>query len=785
MLLGIMTRTTALKWLKGVTLVGIYGGLLMPLVFIPIVIFPFVFSKLVFYQFLIGLTFPAYCALAWADPTFRPRKMPLYWAVVAYFVAVGLSVIFGVDPNRAWWGNQERMNGMFTVLHFFLWFTMAVSMLKTWAQWRKLLIYQLILGAFMAIVAILQRPFPNLLRFTAGERVGGLLDNPIYMAAYQIFNLFFIALIWLKGTTRRMKAFLIIFALLDIIAFVLAQSRGALAGLAAGIFVFAITFAIMTANRKTKAAVLGTLAALMVFGGLVLGFRDLPIIRNSPFARFTNLQETSRTRLIAWDIAWHGFLEHPLTGWGFDSFHILFNEKYNPESLRSGYYETWFDRAHNTVMDMLSMTGIFGTIAYFGIFGTLFVTVIRASRKKWIDTPTTALLVALPVAYFIQNLFVFDQPAGFVMSFLLYAMACRAATPGFFGHETTDVDGERSHKPIPWIAYGVLQFAGLLIVWRYSVLPFQASVHTIRSNNYFSAGMLPTALAEAKAAAAIPTPYYDEQTFLQSRNLMTLTDDGRLQKFPDWRQWYDLVKDVSEKHLHDHPRNTHPHFIFGRFLDSFSRLIPENTSLAEQEYLAALKTSPKRQQLLFNLGRFYMERGRVQEGYDMFRRAADADPEVGESRWYVGVTQFYDLNQKEAGAKDIVASLHVKAPFSPRNVRDALTIAQAYAVLKDADGMRALFQTLPTLSGGDATLFLEIARVAEQLGLIAERDVILNALARADASLAPRLAPILVTKTAKTIEESFKMTTGIVPVPVAPAPTTTPTPAASGAGPRK
>jgi hypothetical protein len=83
--------------------------------------------------------------------------------------------------------------------------------------------------------------------------------------------------------------------------------------------------------------------------------------------------------------------------------------KYNPQSLRFGSYETWFDRSHNTVLDVLSMTGLIGFITYAGVFAMLFYSVWRAFRKGWIDLPLASVLVALPVAYFVQNLFVLDD----------------------------------------------------------------------------------------------------------------------------------------------------------------------------------------------------------------------------------------------------------------------------------------------------------------------------------------------------------------------------------------
>ena len=133
----------------------------MPLFFWPVVIFPFVFSKLIFFQVLIGLTFPAYLVLAWAEPRFRPKPTILYLAIISYFIALAASVIFSVDPSRSWWGNQERMNGLFTLLHFFAWLSMTVGVVKTWPQWRRLMNYEITLSAFMASVAFIAETIPE------------------------------------------------------------------------------------------------------------------------------------------------------------------------------------------------------------------------------------------------------------------------------------------------------------------------------------------------------------------------------------------------------------------------------------------------------------------------------------------------------------------------------------------------------------------------------------------------------------------------------------------------
>lgn len=762
-----MQRQDAIRWLKAITYFGIYGGLLMPVMFIPIVIFPFVFSKLIFFQVLIGLTFPAYLVLAWVDAQYRPRPSMLYLAIGAYFVAITTSVLFSVDINRSWWGNQERMNGLFTLLHFFAWLTMTVSVIRTWPQWRRFLNYEIALSVFMAVVAILQKPFPKLLLFPAGDRVGGLLDNPIYMAAYQIFNLFFIALLWMKGATRNQKIWYAIAAVIDLTAFMLAQSRGALVGLGAGVFIFALVYGIMTPDKKIKKRLAAALLLCCVaYGGLV-AMRNTEFVKNSPLARFTNFTLSSKTRLIAWDIAWKGFLERPLTGWGIDTFHILFNQHYNPQSLRFGYYETWFDRSHNTVMDVLSMTGIFGFVTFAAIFVTLFWSVIRAHRRGWIDAPVTSILIALPTAYFVQNLFVFDHPAGFSMSFLMYAVAI-AATSAQFNEKRDDAPAvATSSRSVPWIAFGAIQVVIVLFVWRTSVLPVQASIVSIKSNNAFGQGAYQQAFDFAKEAAAIPTPYSDEQTFLQSRNFITVAGSGKLQQLPYWKEWHDLIVNISEKHISEHERNTHPRFIFARFAEAMVPLVPEDAAIADAQFRKAIELSPKRQQLYYSFARFLIDRGQTDEAQELLKTVASFDTELGESYWLLGLHQFFDRKMLIEGADEIIKSQTVAYPYSINEAREAMALAMAYDVKGDKENLRKIMELLPTLPQASSDVYVQIARLMEHQGLLDERNRILNAIGRIDSAFAARILPLTlgsVTTIDAALEETKDMITNESPV---------------------
>src|SRR3989344_229053 len=777
-----MNRTRAITFFKVISYLGVYGGLLMPLVFIPIVIFPFVFSKLIAFKILIGITFPAYLALAWMEPRYRPPKSALYTAIIAYFIAVGLSVAFSVDPVRSWWGNQERMNGLFTLLHLFAWLTMAIGLLKTWTDWRRLLNYEVFLSVVMAVVALLPKVVPNLLLFPASGRVGGLLDNPIYMGAYQIFNLFFLVLLFLKTTSKKVRVIYMLAALIDISAFLAAQSRGAMLGLAAGIAVFVLYYGLFTDNRKAKWTIFSGGVGVFAAYGVIFLLRGTEfVMSNSILNRLTNFSGATTTRFIAWEIAWKGFLERPLTGWGLDAFHILFNIKYNPKSLEFGYYETWFDRAHNTILDVLSMPGLFGFVAWTSICVALFGLGGRAWKKGWIDLPIAAVLTALPVAYFVQNLFVFDHPAAFSMSYLMYALVIAATCGEFMGKKEEPVVAQKAEpRAAPWTLFVIVQILLLLVVWRYSVLPFKASMLAIRAN-VLRGRSIEESWKVMKSAGDIPTPYLDEQTFLLSRDLIGMATNGQLAQLPYWREMYDHAKKITETFVAQHPRNTHTHFIYARLVNEVLPLIPpeeqaKEIALAEREYRAAIETSPKRQQLYYSLSRMYSLLGRKEESLDVVKQALEFNRNIGEGWWYVGVTAWFDLGKPYEGAEAILEAVKAKSKYPLRSVRDALILAQAAEMKNDPETLKSVVPMLPTLGGGSSSMYLDIARIMERMGLLQERNLILNALQQVDPSIAPKL-DALRKGNATSIDASIDMTpiaTEINPPKDEPATTSTP-----------
>ena len=700
-----MSRSTVVRILRWITLIGVFGGLLMPMIFIKQVIFPFVFSKLILFQILIGLTFPAYILLAWMEPEYRPKKHPLLLAICAYFVAMGLSVVFSVDIWRSWWGNQERMNGLFTLLHFLAWLLMIIGTLRTWKDWEAFLRFQVIVGGAVALTAIWQHWVnPDLFLYHAVGRNGGVLDNPIYMGMYQMFMFFVLILLALKTRVRAWWAVYGVVTILAIGGFIAAESRGPLVGFFAGLIAAAFFFGVTSTRRRNRGLAVGAVATAFLGYGILYLARGTAIVAELGLTRFTDFASTASTRFIAWKIAWQAFLERPVFGWGLDSFHIIFNTHYNPISLRYTLYETWFDRAHNTVLDVISMTGGVGVITYFGIFIAMFWTIYHAYKKGWIDHTFASLLVGLPVAYFVQNLFVFDHPAGFTLSYLMFGLTIAATTSGFASdaHEVTSTPSES--KKFPTVFAIPLVLVALLTIWRASILPFEASALTIEASQYFPQ---PVGLQKIQQAMEIWTPYRDEQMFLLSRSLVGAGQN--LTKVPSWQSWLDIAKTASDQEASRHPMNAYTHYIYARLLGDTAFAVQSQTVSAEDQFKLAIKYSPLRQQLHEGLSRLYLNEGRTEDALKELKAVQDADPQNGYGDWVTGVVQLFDLQHDQIGANLIYSAVTKPFPYTLTGVRDNVPVFYAYRILgkgKDLDVWAN--QVADDTSAGD-TVYYQLA----------------------------------------------------------------------------
>ncbi len=435
-------------------------------------IFPFIVGKYVFFRTIIDLAL-VFFVWHWATnnklTTYPLRKgfseasdlpasqriqrgerlttlwqQPLVLVVALFTLIFVLAGFFGVNPAASFWSNFERGEGGFQMIHLFIFFILLGLTFKDEKSWRKMFVvsfWTAVLVILYGIAAAME--IGNFVGSNLCTRFAGSLGNPAYTGTYLIFAIFYAAYLANEEISRRKKWLWLSLIVLFFIFLLLTQTRGALLGLGVAIIFGLFYLFFLLSKGKIKNIVLVTAILLIVLG--FLGFHFRRSINIAPFCpaesggnRILDVDfktENFQTRLLLWKESIKAFKERPILGWGPENFTVAFEKYYDP------YFTTWYDRAHNIFFDYLVMTGLLGLVSFLGIFGVYFWQLFKFNKR-----PTTgnlqqnndkqkslvvghrslvgnALLFALPIAYLIQGLVLFDVLPIYINIFLFLAFA--------------------------------------------------------------------------------------------------------------------------------------------------------------------------------------------------------------------------------------------------------------------------------------------------------------------------------------------------------------------------
>lgn len=409
-------------------------------------------------------------------------KNPLVIAVSVFVLFFLLAGFFGIDPQNSFWSNFERGEGGLQLLYFYVFFALLALLFREEKDWRTFFIMMLIGGVGMTLYGVSAglkyvdaemttrgtanggietiltgRGGPLFQTFQwaigpsfsgSGYRFQGTIGNPAYVAAYAIFMLFYIA--YLLASKYKDKIFSfgawVLWTLMAVflVVFFAAATRGAFLGLIAAALAL-MTFLGFSLKRWRKWFVSGAVV-LIILVVLLVQFKDAPFIKASPISRILDISFTTKTfedRMTIWKMAIDGFKERPILGWGPENFLQVFDRHFNTEYfVPSAGFGAWFDRAHNIYLGYLAETGILGLLSYLGIFVVFYWQLLRSSRintdKEQIYTDKKSALIsqnphksvliqglmfAIPIAYLVQGIVLFDVSPIYLNLFLIFAFA--------------------------------------------------------------------------------------------------------------------------------------------------------------------------------------------------------------------------------------------------------------------------------------------------------------------------------------------------------------------------
>ena len=634
---------------------GVYAALATPLVYTGFTIYPFIFGKTVFFRLVIEALIIPYGILLLRAPQYRPKRSPLQVAVLAYLGIMFIAALLGVDFWRSFWSNHERMMGIFTLGHVVVLFFVSQSVFRSRVDGQRLLGVSIGIAAVVSGIGIMQY-FRPILFANPGGRIWSTLGNYIYLASYALFHFFFAAILFVQERSWKRRALWGAAAALFLLTFVMTQTRGAFVALFAGLIFLAFAAAFTARTTRIRLAAAACLLAVLATGASLWLARDTPFVRgNSQLSRLASISVASGSaRLLNWRIAATALLARPLLGWGPENYYFAFNRFYDPQMYAYSSYESWQDHAHHIILDVGNESGLIGLLAYFGMFAAAGAMLWGAMRRGHIDRGASLLIATLLVVYFLQNLFVFDVLATWILFYIVLAFIVSETR-----QELPKVASVSAPLTLPQsvvIMGGIVAVAITAYVANISPLIVTATT-VVAGRNYnqdFSGSMV-----KMEQALERSSPYKAESREEYGKLVMlALQTPG----FPREAAVKYLQRALSEfqKTVREHPRDAYArltlaqwHFVAGNFLD------------AETELLQALSLSPARQQIYYALIRFYLIQNNFPRAVEFAKRMVDLAPNIQVSHWYYGEA-LARAGEKEGGYQEMLGAL--RGNFGPQGL---------------------------------------------------------------------------------------------------------------------
>ena len=653
------------KYLVGTSILGLFITLFLPLIVASNYFFPFITGKNFLFRAIIEIVFAAWIILAATDKSFRPQRNLLIMAFAAFVAIIGIADLFGIYPFKSFWSNYERMEGWVTLAHLFAYFIVLISVFKTRRLWSWFLNTSLAVSIIVSLHAFLQLAGRAEIH-QGGVRLDASFGNATYLAVYMLFHIFIVAYLMLardmflivptfRQEQQRLQKFIIggILMLVYLTILYHTATRGAILGLIAGVFVSALLIFLFqrgwtTLRKVSLGFIIGTIVLIVGF----IAVKDSAFIKNSQvlsrFASISLTETTTTSRVAIWTMALQGFTERPILGWGQENFNYVFNEYYNPKLYNQ---EQWFDRTHNVILDWLIAGGILGLAAYLFFYGVIVWYIWRKNQTLPLSITERSILTGLLVAYFVHNLFVFDNLISYVLFMIVAAYVYFRVEP----QREVVVAPQKNMYAAPVVLVGLV-----LVMYFVVIRPIQANTTLISAMQ--SDKTLPQRLElfnRVIGYGTFGTPEALEQMINMGDQLASIPQmEGR-------DQFIETTLKEAQRQIERTPKDARYYVLLGVMLNHHGR-----GDLSLPYLQKAVELSPQKQTILFELGVAQLLSNNLDAALGTFKKASELDPSFSDAKLIYAAGAIY--------AKKFDLANSILATMDPKTVLYEDRILQAY-----------------------------------------------------------------------------------------------------------
>ncbi len=382
------------------------------LIFDSSVLFPYITTKALVFRALVTLALP----LALIPIFFEPKKIFKFFktnfliiSIFLFFISQILATIFSLNPYRSFWGNAERMEGLWSLFFYILYFLILFLLFSLKPEAKKtIFISFLFVSVLISWIEIQQY---ILLK---SQRPSATLGNPTYIGFFNLLNIFLIAYFIFETKRSEIKFLLGSLVLLNFISLLTSETRGSILGLFVGLIGVLLSYLIVSKSEfKKKLIILGLFISIILvffifllspFSSSIPGFNRLQETLSNPISVFP--------RIFAWKIFLDGFKSSPIIGYGPETEPIVFFKFFDPKIYE--FEAAIFDRPHNKFVQVLVNSGLLGFLSWISIFVSALYLIFK---RKDISDFQKCTFTGFIFAYLGQNFSLFDMQASYLLFF--------------------------------------------------------------------------------------------------------------------------------------------------------------------------------------------------------------------------------------------------------------------------------------------------------------------------------------------------------------------------------
>jgi tetratricopeptide (TPR) repeat protein len=580
-------------------------------------------------------------------------KSKVVWGATAFLLASFISTLFSIDKVLSWYGHLERGTGLFFLLVVAIGAIISIILAYQTNMFRNAILYPIsIAGSVIGLSTIIGFTGFNLTNWLVLGQVsggGGLTGNSSFAGSFLIMTAFVTLYLFVTTQSKNKKIFLAILGILTVLNPViieynvfrsgptitglvdfLGDARGAAVSLAFGLLT-ALGIGLSYSGKKILKYG-GRLLAGTMITLTVLGIVLVVIPNNRVHNAF--ISNASGTRFLYWDIALKATKEHPVLGTGPETFRYAHEKYFNPDFMRKSFKrELYTDKPHNAYLEILSTTGVVGSLAYLSMIGFAIFTLARLSKKRE-NRIMVAMVSGLLFAYLVNNFILFDIPQTLLLLFLILSwLAMEEIKEKWVGTPAISQD-----SMVGFTVRSGLGLAAVMVIF-VIVFPQIKKMNIVLDEMYAPLENRPEMYQKSEEAS----PYGSGVTLGQRVDVYTqnylshlndiFTSDEKSQKLvlDDVHALIDVLNTSFAKY----PATTQSWVNMGR-LGSLQIIL---TGKADPAYIKRMmdsgakikELSPRNPQAYWIIGQAYMYQGKYQEALDAFNEGLALNVHVPES----------------------------------------------------------------------------------------------------------------------------------------------------------